>query len=128
MFGKKIRLRAGANFWIFHIFVFVRSQRKDDSVRSLVHAEFNFLYQFLIHTELIGDLGPLGLVLNTASHHRVHHGANRYCLDKNYAGFLIIWDRLFGTFQAERSDIDIVYGLVDQPQFWNPVKHQVRFC
>ena len=52
--------------------------------QMLVHAELNFLYQFLIHTELLGDLGPLGRVLNTASHHRVHHGANRYCLDKNY--------------------------------------------
>ena len=45
--------------------------------QMLVHSEFNFLYQFLIHTELLGDLGPLGYVLNTASHHRVHHGANR---------------------------------------------------
>ena len=57
--------------------------------------------------------------------HQVHHGANRYCLDKNYGAVLIIWDRMFGTFQAERSDVDIVYGLVEQPQFWNPLKHQV---
>ena len=61
--------------------------------QALVHKELNLLYQFWIHTELVTNLGPLELILNTASHHRVHHGANRYCLDKNYAGFLIIWDR-----------------------------------
>ena len=53
-------------------------------------------------------------------------GSNRYCLDKNYAGVLIIWDRMFGTFEWERDDEKIVYGLVDQPQFFNPAKHQVR--
>ena len=46
-----------------------------------------------IHTELVSSLGPLDLVLNTSAHHRVHHGANRFCLDCNYAGVLIIWDR-----------------------------------
>ena len=54
-----------------------------------------------------------------------HTGANSYCLDKNYGGALIIWDRMFGTFQKEKEDVEIVYGLVDQPQFWNPLKHQV---
>lgn len=91
---------------------------------AIVHKEFNTLYQFWIHTELVTNLGPLEYVLNTASHHRVHHGANRYCLDKNYAGVLIIWDRMFGTFEAERSDPPLVYGLVDAPQFWNPLRHQ----
>ena len=46
-----------------------------------------------VHTELVSSLGPLDLVLNTSAHHRVHHGANRFCLDCNYAGVLIIWDR-----------------------------------
>ena len=93
---------------------------------AVIHKELNLLYQFWIHTELVRTLGPLDYVLNTASHHKVHHGANRYCLDKNYAGVLIIWDRMFGTFEAEKPDVEIVYGLVDQPQFWNPVKHQVQ--
>ena len=92
---------------------------------AVIHKELGTLYQFWIHTELVTSLGPLGLILNTASHHKVHHGANRYCLDKNYAGVLIIWDRMFGTFQEEKQDIEVVYGLVDQPQFWNPLKHQV---
>jgi alkylglycerol monooxygenase len=93
----------------------------------VVHHEFNLLYQFWIHTEIVQSIGPLENILNTASHHRVHHGANRYCLDKNYAGVLIIWDRLFGTFEWERSDIKIVYGLVDQPQFFNPISHQLFY-
>ncbi|CDQ64802.1 unnamed protein product [Oncorhynchus mykiss] len=75
-----------------------------------VHIQFNLLYQFWIHTELIRDLGPLEWVLNTPSHHRVHHGRNEYCIDKNYGGALIIWDRLFGTFAPEGNKV--VYGLV----------------
>ncbi|XP_016123545.1 alkylglycerol monooxygenase-like [Sinocyclocheilus grahami] len=63
-----------------------------------VHIQFNLLYQFWIHTELVKNLGPLEWILNTPSHHRVHHGRNPYCIDKNYAGILIIWDRMFGTF------------------------------
>jgi len=94
---------------------------------AVIHKELNLLYQFWIHTELVTTLGPLDYVLNTASHHKVHHGANRYCLDKNYAGVLIIWDRMFGTFEAEKPDVKIVYGLVDQPQFWNPIKHQIFY-
>jgi len=94
---------------------------------AIIHKELNLLYQFWIHTELVNNIGPLEYILNTSSHHRVHHGANRYCLDKNYAGVLIIWDRLFGTFAAEKDDITIVYGLVDQPQFFNPIKHQLFY-
>jgi len=94
---------------------------------AIIHKELNLLYQFWIHTELVDSLGPLEYILNTSSHHRVHHGANRYCLDKNYAGVLIIWDRLFGTFEQERKDMKIVYGLVDQPQFFNPIRHQLFY-
>ncbi|KAF1388410.1 hypothetical protein PFLUV_G00089880 [Perca fluviatilis] len=75
-----------------------------------VHIQLNLLYQFWIHTELIRDLGPLEWVFNTPKHHRVHHGRNIYCIDKNYGGILIIWDRLFGTFAQETDKV--VYGLV----------------
>ncbi|XP_068426657.1 alkylglycerol monooxygenase [Clinocottus analis] len=75
-----------------------------------VHIQLNLLYQFWIHTELIRSLGPLEWVFNTPKHHRVHHGRNEYCIDKNYGGILIIWDRLFGTF-AEETD-KVVFGLV----------------
>ncbi|GFY57767.1 alkylglycerol monooxygenase [Trichonephila inaurata madagascariensis] len=77
----------------------------------LVHFQLTFVYQFWIHTEFIKTIGPFEYILNTASHHRVHHGRNRYCIDKNYAGVLIIWDRIFGTFEAEKEE-DIAYGLV----------------
>ncbi|VDM49388.1 unnamed protein product [Toxocara canis] len=79
----------------------------------LVHRYMNLLYQFWIHTEIITSLGPLEYILNTPSHHRVHHGRNPYCIDKNYGGTLIIWDRLFGTFEAERDSERPIYGLVD---------------
>ncbi|XP_066515311.1 alkylglycerol monooxygenase [Hoplias malabaricus] len=74
-----------------------------------VHIQFNLLYQFWIHTEIVRDLGPLEWILNTPSHHRVHHGRNLYCIDRNYGGALIIWDRLFGTFTLEGDKV--VYGL-----------------
>jgi len=93
----------------------------------LVHSQFVFLFQFWIHSELVGDIGPLGLIFNTATFHQVHHGSNRYCLDKNYGGFLVIWDRIFGTFQDLRHDQELVYGLIDQPQFFDVVKHQLFY-
>jgi alkylglycerol monooxygenase len=80
---------------------------------------FNLLYQFWIHTRTIKKLGPLEWVLNTPSHHRVHHARNPKYLDKNYAGTLIIWDRMFGTFQAEEEEP--VYGLTKPLESWNPL-------
>lgn len=93
----------------------------------LVHTHFVMIFQFWIHTELIGDLGPLGLIFNTSTFHQVHHGSNRYCLDKNYGGFLSVWDRIFGTFQDLRTDEDTVYGLIDQPRFFSMVWHQLFY-
>ena len=62
----------------------------------------SLVYQFWIHTERIGTLPrPIEFVFNTPSHHRVHHGMDPQYLDRNYGGILIIWDRLFGTFQPE---------------------------
>ncbi|XP_006832354.1 PREDICTED: alkylglycerol monooxygenase [Chrysochloris asiatica] len=87
-----------------------------------VHLQFNLLYQFWIHTEVINSLGPLELILNTPSHHRVHHGRNRYCIDKNYAGTLIIWDRIFGTFEAENEKV--IYGLTHPINTFEPFKVQ----
>ncbi|XP_004931255.1 alkylglycerol monooxygenase-like [Bombyx mandarina] len=87
----------------------------------VVHHQFSYLYMFWIHTEAIKSLGPLEYILNTPSHHRVHHGSNKYCLDVNYGGVLIVWDRLFGTFKPETDKIEIVYGLIyNQPSF-NPL-------
>lgn len=79
----------------------------------------NLIYQFWIHTRLIGKLGPFEYLFNTPSHHRVHHGVNPKYLDKNHAGVFMIWDRMFGTFQEEEEEP--VYGLTVPLDSWNPV-------
>jgi len=85
----------------------------------LVCHALNLVYQFWVHTREINRLGPLELVLNTPSHHRVHHGVNPEYQDRNYAGVLIIWDRMFGTFEPEVAPP--VYGLTKPLVSWNPV-------
>jgi sterol desaturase/sphingolipid hydroxylase (fatty acid hydroxylase superfamily) len=80
----------------------------------------NLLYQFWIHTETIGRLGPPELVLNSPSHHRVHHGSNRRYLDRNHGSILILWDRLFGTFEPEGEPV--VYGLTKDIKTFNPAR------
>jgi alkylglycerol monooxygenase len=82
-------------------------------------AAINLLYQFWIHTELVGKLGPIEWIFNTPSHHRVHHGCNTRYLDRNHGGIFIIWDRLFGTF-VEEEDTPI-YGTVKPAATWNPL-------
>ena len=81
---------------------------------------FILVYQFWIHTELIKKMGWFEWIFNTPSHHRVHHGSDALYLDKNYGAFLIIWDRLFGTFQKE--EFKPTYGLTKQIDTINPVK------
>jgi sterol desaturase/sphingolipid hydroxylase (fatty acid hydroxylase superfamily) len=82
----------------------------------------NLSYQFFLHTDLVGRLGPLEWVLNTPSHHRVHHASNRQYLDRNYGGILIVFDRLFGTFAREEPDTPIAYGLVHPVGSLNPIR------
>lgn len=78
------------------------------------------IYQTLLHTEAIKRLPkPIEAIMNTPSHHRVHHGSNRKYLDKNYAGIFIIWDKLFGTFEKEEEPV--VYGLVTPINSINPL-------
>jgi sterol desaturase/sphingolipid hydroxylase (fatty acid hydroxylase superfamily) len=79
----------------------------------------NLLYQFWIHTQVIRSLGPLEAVLNTPSHHRVHHAVNPQYLDKNHGGMFILFDKLFGTFAREVETP--VYGTVDRHKSWNPI-------
>ena len=76
------------------------------------------LYGFWTHTEQIDQLGPFEWIFVSPSHHRVHHGSNRLYIDKNYANFLIIWDRLFGTFQAETEPVR--YGLTENLRSHHP--------
>jgi len=77
----------------------------------------NLLYQFWIHTETVGRLGAGERVLNTPSHHRVHHGSNPQYLDRNHGSILIVWDRLFGTFEVEGQRT--VYGLTTNVDSFN---------
>ena len=72
------------------------------------------------HTQVIGKLGPIEWIFNTPSHHRVHHGANEQYIDKNYGNLLIIWDRMFGTFEPEKANVR--YGLVKNVNTFNPIK------
>jgi sterol desaturase/sphingolipid hydroxylase (fatty acid hydroxylase superfamily) len=86
-------------------------------------AGFNLVYQFWIHTETIGKMWkPIELIFNTPSHHRVHHATNPRYLDANYAGTLIIWDRMFGSFVEERTDDMPRYGLVSNIATFNPLR------
>jgi sterol desaturase/sphingolipid hydroxylase (fatty acid hydroxylase superfamily) len=80
----------------------------------------NLLYQYWIHTDVIRSIGAAEEVLNTPSHHRVHHGSNPKYLDRNHGSFLIVWDRLFGTFQREEEPV--VYGLTKNIETYNPVR------
>jgi hypothetical protein len=81
---------------------------------------FNTLYQFWIHTEAINKMPRwFEFIFNTPSHHRVHHGRNPKYIDKNHAGSLIIWDRMFGTFQAEEERP--TYGITKPINSWNPI-------
>ncbi|WP_181233294.1 sterol desaturase family protein [Enhygromyxa salina] len=80
----------------------------------------DLLYQFFIHTELVRKLpAPIEWVFNTPSHHRVHHGVQDQYLDKNYGGILVIWDRMFGTFEAE--DERVIYGTTVPVHSYNPL-------
>lgn len=83
----------------------------------------NLIYQFFVHTETIERLPrPVELVFNTPSHHRVHHGSDPIYLDKNYAGILIVWDRMFGTFQPEL--FRPTYGLTHPVETYHLIKLQ----
>ena len=84
---------------------------------------FNLLYQFWVHTERIGRLwAPIEFVMNTPSHHRVHHSSEPQYLDRNYGGIFILWDRMFGTFGAETHRP--VYGLTKNIDSYNPFRLQ----
>jgi sterol desaturase/sphingolipid hydroxylase (fatty acid hydroxylase superfamily) len=87
----------------------------------------SLIYQFWIHTETVRRLPrPLEWVLNTPSHHRVHHGKNVAYLDRNQGGVLIIWDRLFGTFVPENDREPVLYGLTHDLTTFNPLRIAVH--
>ncbi len=107
----------GAFSWVFYLPLAVVGFSPE---MFLTIASLQTLYQFWIHTKLIDKMNPVfEYVFNTPSHHRVHHGVNPRYIDRNHGGTLIIFDRMFGTFQAE--DEEVVYGITKQPKSWNPI-------
>ena len=86
---------------------------------------FVTLYQFWIHTKAIGRMGAFEWLFNTPSHHRVHHGSDPKYIDRNHAGTLIIWDKLFGTFQREEEEP--IYGITTPLRSWDPIKANFHY-
>ena len=97
----------GLTSWIFYLPIALLGF---PPLMYVIALTVNTLYQFWIHTRLVGKLGALESVLNTPSHHRVHHGIDPEYIDKNYAGIFIVWDRIFGTFVEEKDEP--AYGTV----------------
>ncbi len=92
----------------------------------LATVAFHLVLQFVPHTRVIPKLPRwIESWMNTPSHHRVHHARNDVYLDKNYAGFLIIWDKLFGTFEAEQEECS--YGVTTPPNTWDPTVINFQF-
>lgn len=112
-----LRQSSTQTFWTF-FFYFPLAILGFDPVLLILVSGLNLLYQFWIHTEVIGNLGFLENFLNTPSHHRVHHGRNPKYIDKNHGGTFIIFDKWFGTFQKEEETP--TYGITTPVNSWNP--------
>ena len=126
-YNLAVALRQGSfqgifSYWFYLPLAFIGLH----PVIFLTCSQFNTIYQFWIHTRAIDKMwAPIEWIFNTPSHHRVHHGINPKYIDKNHAGTLIIWDKLFGTFQAEEEEA--VYGTVKPLASWNPVWANVQY-
>lgn len=107
-----------SGMWIFWLPLILLGFEPEAVIASVA---VSLAYQFFVHTQVIDRLGPLEWVLNTPSHHRVHHARNREYIDKNYAGILIIWDRLFGSFVAEDRHNPCDYGITHPVISHNPI-------
>jgi hypothetical protein len=103
--------------WIFYLPLFLLGMPFE--VFVTVNA-LDLIYQFWVHTQLIDKMGWVDRVLVTPSNHRVHHAQNEVYIDRNYGGILILWDRLFGTFQQELDDQPVIFGVRKPLANWNP--------
>ena len=104
--------------WLFYVPCFLLGMPPDVFVTV---ASANLIYQFWVHTRFVDTLGPLEYVLVTPMNHRVHHARNPEYIDRNYGGFFILWDRLFGTYRAEDGQLPIDYGITRGLNSWNPL-------
>lgn len=114
-----LRQSSTQTIWTFMFYLPLAIMGFDPISFVLVNG-LNLLYQFWIHTESIGKMGWLEKILNTPSHHRVHHGRNPKYIDKNHGGTFIIFDKWFGTFEEEVEKP--IYGITTPINSWNPVK------
>jgi sterol desaturase/sphingolipid hydroxylase (fatty acid hydroxylase superfamily) len=105
--------------WLFHLPIVLLGFDPRLVIALLV---LDLRYQFFLHTEAVGKLGPLEYLFNTPAHHRLHHAANAPYLDRNYGGVLIIFDRLFGTLAREQPGEVVRYGLVHPSASHNPFR------
>ncbi len=103
--------------WVFYLPLFLIGFPFE--VLLTVYA-VNLIYQFWVHTQIVRRLGVLDRILVTPSNHRVHHAQNERYIDKNYGGILILWDRLFGTFEEEADEVPVVFGVRKPLGSWNP--------
>ncbi|HEX9853446.1 MAG TPA: sterol desaturase family protein, partial [Woeseiaceae bacterium] len=103
--------------WVFYLPLFLVGFPPE--VLITVNA-LNLIYQFWVHTQLIGKLGFLDRIFVTPSNHRVHHAQNARYIDRNYGGILVLWDRMFGSFQEELDDDPVVFGVRKPLASWNP--------
>ena len=103
-----------------------------DPMIFAVLGPIHLFMQFWYHTRLIGNLGFLEHIIVTPSHHRVHHAINPEYLDRNFGQILIVWDKMFGTFQRELETSEPVYGILRPAKTWNPIminfKHTYQLC
>ena len=107
---------------IFSFFLLPAALLGVPSIVIATIAPIHLFAQFWYHTRHIKRMGFLEHIIVTPSHHRVHHAINEAYLDKNLSQIFIIWDKLFGTFQAEREDVPPVYGITRPVRTWNPIK------
>jgi sterol desaturase/sphingolipid hydroxylase (fatty acid hydroxylase superfamily) len=103
--------------WVFYLPLFLIGF--PPRVLITVNA-LNLIYQFWVHTRFVGKLGRIDRLFVTPSNHRVHHAQNELYIDRNYGGILVIWDRLFGTFQEELDEQPVVFGVRKPLASWNP--------
>jgi sterol desaturase/sphingolipid hydroxylase (fatty acid hydroxylase superfamily) len=103
--------------WIFYLPLFILGMPLEVFVTANA---IDLIYQFWVHTQHIHKLGWLDRIFVTPSNHRVHHAQNQIYIDRNYGGIMILWDRLFGTFQEELDDEPVVFGVRKPLASWNP--------
>ncbi len=108
-----------SGMWAFWIPLVILGFSPEQTITMVM---LSLAYQFFIHTQVVRRLGWLEGILNTPSHHRVHHARNHEYIDKNYGGTLIIWDRLFDTLVEERDNLPCEYGIVRQIHSHNPLR------